>query len=647
MAKVYLMKRTNPWGGFAISLLAVATLGVITVLSTPVRAATECAPVATGVPGNGGPPMWSGGTAWTTIDDPRWNGGARESFPNFGAATADATARVISQGNVLSVSLQVLVDPDKCTFDDFNNSWDRIFIGFRNPTTQAVQLAEVGLTGTDQATATGHYEKSWTRPNGTTALGGGVGLPAWASDVHLFVNQTAGATTIPWAVNLKIDLAQARTDLGTASLAATDFWYALSIGTGHASSPAPSADIIAYEWPSGAGSDLSLISGTGTQLAPGLPATWGKVELGVSGAACKGIKIDPMQIQTDQTPSSKIATNADNTFTAKPDWNGEGIVANKIQARFRLAGWGSQVGALPASCTDPSTCLWRDIPGGASVKNAGTLGQISFTCHQGGTPACPTLPSGNVNDQCMLVELSAAGATTVPFLQGSAYRNMDFGTASTYERLATISIKDAKPIPGGGPRRDVFIYVKTMNMPSGPARRQDVVVAPNNQDRKIDVSANVASSKGSTAPERTSYEQYTDHFATYEVHVYHDTSPSTARVHRLEAQVPFGYFVEHAGDVEGWRHQLEGVGVTLQEILPNYYKVVIPEGGSIKVKTTIRALEPGGTVPHHHCSCEIPGRTPGSVPSNAAALAGVVGLFFARRGRVAGRNRRFRPSSGV
>lgn len=210
-------------------------------------------------------------------------------FRNYGTSTVDAAAQLVSKGNVLSVSLQVFTDPDQCTVDDFHNSWDRIFVGFRNPSTNAVALVEVALTGTDQAMATGHYEKNWTRANGTSTLGGGVGLPAWASDVHVSVNQTVGAATIPWAITLKIDLAQAQSDLGTANLGATDFWYAVNIGTGHATSPVPSVDVVLYEWPSGAGSDLGLIEASGVQTAPTLPTTWGKLVLGTRGPGCAGL----------------------------------------------------------------------------------------------------------------------------------------------------------------------------------------------------------------------------------------------------------------------------------------------------------------------------------------------------------------------
>ena len=59
----------------------------------------------------------------------------------------------------------------------------------------------------------------------------------------------------------------------------------------------------------------------------------------------------------------------------------------------------------------------------------------------------------------------------------------------------------------------------------------------------------------------------------------------------LEPQAPFGYFVEHAGDLSGWKHALVGEGFVLEEISPNFYHAKVPDNGSVRVRTTIESCQ--------------------------------------------------------
>jgi hypothetical protein len=92
-----------------------------------------------------------------------------------------------------------------------------------------------------------------------------------------------------------------------------------------------------------------------------------------------------------------------------------------------------------------------------------------------------------------------------------------------------------------------------------------------------------------------SYERIASVTPTYEVHIYHDTGKTeivdgqTRRV--LEPQTPFGYFVEHAGDLSGWKHALVGEGFVLDEIGPDFYHAKIPDNGSVRVHTTIKSCQ--------------------------------------------------------
>jgi len=75
------------------------------------------------------------------------------------------------------------------------------------------------------------------------------------------------------------------------------------------------------------------------------------------------------------------------------------------------------------------------------------------------------------------------------------------------------------------------------------------------------------------------------------VHVFHDsgtTDPDTG-LPVLVPQTPFGFAVDHSGELHGWRHQLSGA--TLTEVGPNLYRIRVPTGGEAVVTTEIEALE--------------------------------------------------------
>lgn len=133
--------------------------------------------------------------------------------------------------------------------------------------------------------------------------------------------------------------------------------------------------------------------------------------------------------------------------------------------------------------------------------------------------------------------------------------------------------------------------------------------------------------------DKSAYEKLAESYPTYEVRVYRDAGKrgTGSRAHRLlEPQVPFGYFVTHEGPLEGWRAKLEGVGVTLTEIFPGYFKVKVPEGGSVRVKTTIEAIEPNAR-PWWRCDCAATSSPSRAAPVGVIALVASLALFGARR----------------
>jgi hypothetical protein len=138
---------------------------------------------------------------------------------------------------------------------------------------------------------------------------------------------------------------------------------------------------------------------------------------------------------------------------------------------------------------------------------------------------------------------------------------------------------------------------------------------------------------GSPIYQKTVFEGLRDAHPTYEVHVYHTTGRKIGSAEILEPQGPFGYLVDHVGTIEGWRHRLQGRGVVLEEVSPNFFHVKVPDNGSVVVNTIIEAVEPPTPPPppvvHWRCNCDVAG-SPGWSPF-ALGFAGLAASVFAVR----------------
>jgi hypothetical protein len=77
---------------------------------------------------------------------------------------------------------------------------------------------------------------------------------------------------------------------------------------------------------------------------------------------------------------------------------------------------------------------------------------------------------------------------------------------------------------------------------------------------------------------------------------------------------------------------LSGVGVTLDQIAPNFYHVKVPDNGFVTVHTTINTC--GRLLGIIRCCCDVVG-SPGGGPIGLAAVGAILFLLLARA-----RNRR-------
>jgi hypothetical protein len=583
------------------------------------RAAAQtylCPPAPEGVYGLPGGPRFTETPAPDSfapqLDDPRWNGAWREDFSV--SSSTEASARILNDGTSLFVSLQATADPDGAQIGS-----DAVYLGFSQDGTTGVVVKILmdaappagGFTNDSTSVSSATW---WKTTNGGSSPWTKQGPQSWAtpSNVHLWTGDGT-ANGAAWAFNAKLSLADLGTALGLGGPLGGQFlmWYQIDIET--ASTTAH------YAWPAGATIEFNTTTAPCTSASVCAVMTVGSfgVVNPTSTANCPtGISIDPMSIGTtpvtsgvpDTTvhfgsghPANNFVAELTNTDTLNPP------TASSVQGRFRIADWGSQIG-VGGSWTDVATV------GTSSTAAHGTNGaspsEVLLNCinppFNATNNSCYQLPAGAPSDQCLLVELSQNNGSGMRFVHDSARRNMDFVSASTFERSAEISLKGLAPLPGSPGTRDVYIYVRTLHLPAVTDGNHQAPVPPpvppvvkgadgRNRGAAAGAGAAAAGNQGAPRYRMNTYERIASVTPTYEVHVYHDTGRTETAGgqtrHVLEPQAPFGYFVQHAGNLSGWKHALVGEGFVLDEIAPNFYHAKIPDNGSVRVRTTIKSCQ--------------------------------------------------------
>lgn len=596
-----------------------SSCGMLSVLGLEGAAhADTCISRAIGVPGlSNQPPRWMGTSTptqpvKTQIDDPRWLGAMRHSFPN--AAPQDAELRAVHDGTYLYVSLRVLARSGPPV-----PGYDAVYLGFAQNATSEAKLVKLTLdtASTPSTGASGQLVAAFFKQNPATSTWTGTPPPGapWIEDAYLW----ADSAEEEWTVNVKANLANLGLD------PAVPFRSLYSIFVQQSTLPAISTQFI---YPSG------LPEFSDGELTGVNPVNWTQTTLGTSTSCVDGITLSWNQITTDNTPSNKINNDAPNVFHVNPSWNAVPIAADAIQARMRLAHWGS--------VADPAAA-WTEFAAG--IRNAAD-GNITYRCGGGGEPACPTNPAGEDPHQCVLVELSGTGAQTVHFSRDSSWNNMNFAPASKFEMPAEINLAGVAPLPNGNSKRDIYLYFKIKNMPAQiqderaklglakgtllkerqlvrefqhPSRkelRQWIDLERPSEDRVLShgpagqipgtqitpaIAARIKS-------DRTIYQQLRATRATYEVHVYYDTGAtvkgSKGGLSRIvRPMIPFGHFVYHEGPIQGWFHDIQAVkdesgnSFCLEKLGRDWYHASVNQNGKVTVKTTVIALEPGQKPP--------------------------------------------------
>jgi hypothetical protein len=553
-------------------------------------------PIATGVPGNATPPDWLKVDAQGnhppppfdgTPDDPRWVGSFAQSFGD-GTDIVQVLFRGLTDAANASLYLSWLVNVDP----QLTIGLDGVYVGFSTAVgTVLVHITLVtdtttnfGVVGPNTFTPLVEVFSDGANPGWTS-----VSTPSWISDTRVWINYVpddrSGPNPTPWAIQMKVPVGPLGPGLPTLQ-AGTNFnmWWGAELGT-------PSGSPVEYSWP---GTQTIINSN------PPLPTTWPAATIltpnssnpnvgismelfdSVTGLFDLGTKNldgtlrgDSSTIQFDShvppPPLDATAPNHSNIFFAIPQFPPGMDPARKplVQARFRIANWGSQIG-------DVTPQSWQDIPGGLGRPFDPSKGACEFTwptqelLDQGDQATLSLLKNfrtgTTTTDQCMLVQLSSSfpGET---FVHDSVRRNMDLVRASKFSRNAEISIVGLTPfsrIP-----RDVYLYLETVNMPATVIDQSPPLERPN-----------LFSTRGGRQD-----------VPTYRVHVYHDTGNRTTvrGVSRpiLEPQSSFGFFATHDGNLIGWAARLHGA----IRIAENFYLLRVPNNGVATVNTVIQAIE--------------------------------------------------------
>jgi hypothetical protein len=286
-------------------------------------------------------------------------------------------------------------------------------------------------------------------------------------------------------------------------------------------------------------------------------------------------------------------------FFAKPTFPGGFVQAQKesIRASFSLANWGSQFSEVTPASWRPiiSNQLYQDAQGEARHKwpdsnvpadvSLATTMVRNINAYLNGTFGGGMPPAGSQNPhQCMLVELTSDDPNIV-IQTSSIYANMNIVSASTYRRMAEISVVGASVL---SPKpRDVYLYIQKYNMP--PVVQQGD--KPPGGNTIGGVNLDTQHSFASTGPPLPrDVEDFAAQVPTWTIHAYIETGQfytldDGTKAPVLRPQTAFGYYVQHEGDLYGWETRLYGA----EKLADHLYVMRVPNNGTAHVETVVQA----------------------------------------------------------
>lgn len=600
-------------------------LGLGTLLLARAAAAVDptCFPVGGGgVPFQPGLPDWWTGTS--TYDDPRWiHSYGYSAGPESFNALLDATS---ATNKALVLRWHVTGDGGGAS------TGDQVWVGFYNPTTtvgtvfQFTRDALVNTAGGGVAAGV-MSANAWTQ----TGTGGwsSMTMPATiVSQARLDAFcDTSGlpVTCDEWIIRARIPVTAAGggVDLGDTF----NMWFELDADHGGTAT----TDVLKFPLGAANVDPTALPLTFPPPLGSGGSTAWNPINETGSGTCAAGVSIEAEDISVTNAlgTGTTLDVNSTNNFNVRPtNFTATSYNGNAIQARLRIADWGSSLGNNPQwdAVPDPS-CAAATGPLNPQV---GQNGQFDLTCSWTLTPGqkcdyghadgcAPDSGGFKYPHQCIIADLTSP-VVTVPFSTSSAWNNFNFDHSSKLERLARIDIGTLSP-------RDVYVYIQTNNMPAKVEPAPPATGEANGQvngqaagglpSRALSAAAKdrLGALASTLVPGRVTekesqslqalvtagklrYSDVAKVMPTYTAYVWNDTGTTvktkngTAKL--LSPQPSFTLFVSHDGSLAGWKHAFTGAnGATVTEIAHNFYRIGVDSHGSVEVLTSIEAVEPG------------------------------------------------------
>lgn len=544
-----------------------------------------CFPTPVGVFGLCGAPQWlSGDSVRTELDEPRWGAAPIHGFDSD-ITKANAGYRIMVDAGFtqLSVSFQALAELNA------PGPNDAVFFGISTSSTTA-RVVRINLplnaptNGPVAATNGQNYTFDASAPMPWQA-GPGIAPVPWLIDPAGWSN---GAQDADWGINFKVDLWAAGIS------PETPFRIFLAIRTIDEST---SNAVLLSTPPSGG----STVPDTPIPIDP---TTWTQA-LPPNAGCVDGIQIFDSDLGTrnvgpmgSEPNSINLSNGATNRFLATPTYpTGMLVYPNMIRATFRIANWGSSVSP---------TAAWTPIPNGTNVPNgtvpATNVEDIEFDCPTNAGGLICGLSEPSLGRQALMVELSETPSNVIPITRAMAYTSMTFKALSLDDERAEISVQGLKEILGNDLGREVYIHVRTRNLPEPgsspialPTERMAAVRrAILESSRPIHHTSNSSHERRATNPKNlTPFQRLSRVWPTYDVRVYYDTGSTVTIdrvIHRqLQPMFPFTYFLSHDELSYGFAHRFEGVDVELEELRPNFFRTKIASEGKITVSTSIHS----------------------------------------------------------
>jgi hypothetical protein len=344
-----------------------------------------------------------------------------------------------------------------------------------------------------------------------------------------------------------------------------------------------------------------------------------------NAAGCTGLSITSGDITNtvDGAITDSVSSNGalPNHFQVKV--HNSGVDAPAVTATFRIANFGlpspdqwqllgfdactaaaaANGGTAPSYCTTPFA---SDSPSGnptaptdVPAVSAGPPGSCGDTTADG----CSTLPAGpwslkssnasyytypDNQHECVRVDLSSTVGTAT-FLNNSAFNNFFFnGTASTFTSFPAF-VSARYPATGAGDRQTFHLKAirKPMNgavaqtLLSRVGRHSAVSVGRDANYLGFIVDGCRLSGKTLSTPVLNADGRPTEKTLTFQ---------------NCDSVGSYGYLIRHDGPVDSWNYNLaaSGTGVSLaaSTTTPDLYTLVIPQGQTAQIVTTVN---PGGS----------------------------------------------------